>query len=215
MVRAARVQEPKDLVSRLNEGRCNHRHRKVRSLKERSDALLCTLPNSPFVVGWLPGGFGAALVAAGIPRSGASRASGSARGYCGVGFVRRHRGCLSQPAVAGPMPFLATVVAHVSLLGLALGTCRGTLSRLVLLVPLVGFVSSFTLAVGWSVSRSCRRTVAVAGRSCRRTVAVAGRSCRRAVAVSGRLCRRELAAECRGTVAVEGPSWEIWERSSE
>eukprot|EP00439_Symbiodinium_sp_Y106_P017122 s5380_g2.t1 len=93
------------------------------------------------------------------------------------------------------MPFLATVVAHVSLLGLALGTCRGTLSRLVLLVPLV--VSSFTLAVGWSVSRSCRRTVAVAGRSCRRTVAVAGRSCRRAVvAVSGRLCRRELAAEC-------------------
>ena len=44
------------------------------------------------------------------------------------------------------MPFLATVVAHVSLLGLALGTCRGTLSRLVFLVPLVGFVSSFTFA---------------------------------------------------------------------
>ena len=73
-------------------------------------------------------------------------ASGSARGYCGVGFVRRHPSCLSQPAVAGPMPFLATVVAHVSLLGLALGTCRGTLFRLVLLVPLVGFVSSFTFA---------------------------------------------------------------------
>ena len=44
------------------------------------------------------------------------------------------------------MPFLATAVAHVSLLGLALGTRRGTLSRLVLLVPLVGFVSSFTFA---------------------------------------------------------------------
>ena len=69
------------------------------------------------------------------PRSGAPRASGNTCGHRGVGFVRRHRSCLFQPAVAGPMPFLATVVAHVSLLGLALGTCRGTLSGLVLFVP--------------------------------------------------------------------------------
>ena len=37
----------------------------------------------------------------------------------------------------------------------------------------------------------------------------------RSVGPVGRLCRREHAAECRGTVAVEGPSWGIWERTSE
>ena len=135
----------KILSPRLNEGRCNHRHCKVRSLKERSDALLCTLPNIALRSGLAAWRLWHCLGGCrGTPRSGAPRASGSACGYCGVGFVRRHRSCLSQPAVAGPMPFLATVVAHVSLLGLALGTRRGTLSRLVLLVPLVGFVSSFT-----------------------------------------------------------------------
>ena len=42
-----------------------------------------------------------------------------------------------------------------------------------------------------------------------------GRLCGRAVAIAGWSSGRKHAAECRGTVAIEGPSWGIWGRSSE